>query len=692
MDGERTLPADRPLKQDKTNAAALRRRLLLWAEGIVLLALVPLSAFLLLYKDVRPIVIYEFDGGCPPVSAFARGDASGEFVTAAESMDWSKPCWRLLQVNGGSGPRLTLAVAADTQAPRGEAVATMIGVDETIGADRMVTNLSDKQLIGVSFVKTPPFGEVGEYAVKIRLKDLSGNETILETTLTILRALPSLTVEAGGPLPTAEDFLPNQTLQCAFLSDISDFSTKTVGVYPIQLLVNGSEVDSSLVVEDTVAPVITVRNLSVKTGGSVAPEDFAAVVQDETELTWRFITAPDTSVPGYQKVLIAAKDQGGNETEAEAELLVSPFAPVTVEASQDYLTAQALSIAGEGELACAFIPNTPGVYDLPVSTASGVYSMRITVEDTQPPQAVLKTLTGYVGHSFTAEDFIESLSDAGKASCAFEGAVDFETPGEQTVTIRCTDQQGNFALYKTTLNLLIDTEPPVLYNVVDRFCYIGEAVSYFSSILGEDNTGDPVEITVDNSAVNIYAAGKYPIVYIAKDPSGNESRYACSLTFIEQSVSDDDLNAAVDAVLTKIITPDMSLAEKGYAVFCYVHDNVRYKAASNKQDYKYEAWRGLTTHKGDCFTFCSTARVLLEKIGAQVMVVTRYGGYKNTRHWWLLVNLGTGWYHFDVINVGPKNYECFMRTDAEIKKRSAGFWSFDTRLYPATPQEPFEMN
>lgn len=49
------------------------------------------------------------------------------------------------------------------------------------------------------------------------------------------------------------------------------------------------------------------------------------------------------------------------------------------------------------------------------------------------------------------------------------------------------------------------------------------------------------------------------------------------------------------------------------------------------------------------------------------------------------------YYHFDAINVGPKGFECFMRTTNEVLKRSRDFWSFDQSLYPATPETPFSM-
>ena len=242
-----------------------------------------------------------------------------------------------------------------------------------------------------------------------------------------------------------------------------------------------------------------------------------------------------------------------------------------------------------------------------------------------------------------------------------------------------------------TLSLRTDDQPPRILYVRDLNGYVGEAVRYLAEVRAEDNCDGEIPVSVDVSAVDIYRAGTYPVVYTARDEAGNVTQARCRITLVEARVSEAEFEAALNACYDAIITPDMSLKEKGWAIFQYANQNIRYKASSDKKDWKYEAWRGITTGRGDCFTFCSVARALLEKAGAQVRVVTRFGGKKNTRHWWLLVDLGTGYYHFDAINVGPKGFECFMRTTNEVLKRSRNFWSFDQSLYPATPETPFSM-
>ena len=76
--------------------------------------------------------------------------------------------------------------------------------------------------------------------------------------------------------------------------------------------------------------------------------------------------------------------------------------------------------------------------------------------------------------------------------------------------------------------------------------------------------------------------------------------------------------------------------------------------------------------------------MLLEKLGARTMFVNRWG------HYWLLVDLGSGWYHFDPINHGPRSkYEIFMLTMEEMQSMYPSYWKKNDWAFPATPETPF---
>ena len=80
-------------------------------------------------------------------------------------------------------------------------------------------------------------------------------------------------------------------------------------------------------------------------------------------------------------------------------------------------------------------------------------------------------------------------------------------------------------------------------------------------------------------------------------------------------------------------------------------------------------------------------RALLDELGVEYMSVTRLGG--RTRHYWTIVNIGTGWYHFDTTISSTHRSRCFMWTNEQCMAKPA-FWRFDQSKYPDIATEPFD--
>jgi hypothetical protein len=414
--------------------------------------------------------------------------------------------------------------------------------------------------------------------------------------------------------------------------------------------------------------------------------------EDASALTYEFDGVPDFTSVGAKDVRIRVTDMGGNTVTESTVLLVSRVAPVTIEARDTALTPDDFHVSGYASVALPnpIIPDTLGVRLVELLLDGEANPAMVTIVDTTPPRGEGVDAQWYLSHPLTADHFVANGFDYTGFTCAFAAEPDWTLAGTQRVTVVLTDAAGNSAQVESTLTLSADTQAPNLYGVRNRYCYIGQAVAYFAEVFAEDNCDGKVAVDVDNSQVDIYTAGTYPVSYTATDSSGNSVTLSCEFTFVEETVTDETLNAAADAVLAEITTSDMSIGYKAYAIYQYVFNHIKYNGVSNKTDWKYEAYRGLTTGRGDCFTFYATAKCLLERIGAQTMCVERHGG-KPTHHYWLLVNLGTGWYHFDAINVGPRNWECFMRTTRDLLARSTYFWSFDQSKYPPTPTEDYVL-
>lgn len=170
----------------------------------------------------------------------------------------------------------------------------------------------------------------------------------------------------------------------------------------------------------------------------------------------------------------------------------------------------------------------------------------------------------------------------------------------------------------------------------------------------------------------------------------------------------EEFDQAVSDVLESIIKEDMTPMEQAKAVFSYVHNNIRYTGKADKSDWMNGAYVGLTTMKGDCFTYYAVSRALLTSLEIDNLEVQRVGG--KTQHFWNLVNCGDGWYHFDACprSIKMPSFNSFMVTDEQVAAFTAmagrNYYDFDgsllperateivtkTRPIPRPPEEPEE--
>ncbi len=225
----------------------------------------------------------------------------------------------------------------------------------------------------------------------------------------------------------------------------------------------------------------------------------------------------------------------------------------------------------------------------------------------------------------------------------------------------------------------VDTEAPVIHGAKDIVTVIGREVSYRSGVTVTDDTDENVTLKIDSSAVDLNTAGVYTVIYSAVDKSGNETVVSVTVTVNETSDKGDDpdpdedaklvvtqkmLDGVVEEIFDAILTPEMSKYEQAQAIFTYVNNNITYVATSDKTDWVRGAYLGLTRGKGDCYNYWAASKALLTAAGIDNLDLEREGG--DSLHFWNLVNVGDGWYHFDTC-WHPKGYalDSFMMTEDE---------------------------
>ena len=163
------------------------------------------------------------------------------------------------------------------------------------------------------------------------------------------------------------------------------------------------------------------------------------------------------------------------------------------------------------------------------------------------------------------------------------------------------------------------------------------------------------------------------------------------------SLTYSGLAEKVEAVLKDLITDDMTQLEQAKAVYDYTRTHISYSGDSDKSDWEQGAYVGLTAKRGDCFTYYAVARAMLTVLGINNIKVERVGGISD--HYWLLVNCGDGWYHFDSTPRSSKMppFDSFMFTDADAADYTEAtgereYYAFDSSLYPERATEPNPKN
>lgn len=127
----------------------------------------------------------------------------------------------------------------------------------------------------------------------------------------------------------------------------------------------------------------------------------------------------------------------------------------------------------------------------------------------------------------------------------------------------------------------------------------------------------------------------------------------------------------------------MGPREKLNAIYRWVRGHIAYANHSEKGNWLKGAFEGMYFRKGDCYVYFATTKALLNRAGIANTDIQKLPGY-SSMHYWNLVNIGEGWYHYDTCPRtagGVFNY----LTDAEMMSYSRAHNNshiYDPSLYP----------
>lgn len=505
-------------------------------------------------------------------------------------------------------------------------------------------------------------------------------------------------LEAGSDLPQANVFLKDQTKQAEYITDITKIGTNKPGTYDIKIESNGKKYKVKLEIRDTLAPEAEIKNIDLYEGRVIEPQEFIKGINDATNVTVDYKTTPDFNKIGTQDVTLLLEDEAGNKSEYQAKLRVSKTKEnIKVDISNRVYTVEAFlkeknDLAGASIIEPLIVPEKMGIYPAKIKIDDIIYESNIVVTDLTPPKGDPADQQIWQNDQIDASKFVTNIQDVTSVTVRYKEQPDFSLAGEQTVTIILSDEANNETELEAKLTVIQDTEPPAIYGVKDNTIYINNPVSFKKGIYVYDNRDGEISVQVDSSGVNQKKAGEYKVIYTATDSSGNTSRKEAIYTVKEMKVTMEQLEELADEILARITTPEMDLREKAWEIYEYVNKHLTYTGYSDKTDWMFEAYNGITNAVGDCFTYFAMSELLLNRIGMETMRVERLSKPGEVKHYWHLVNYGEGWYHFDACIHIPKLVS-FMLTDAEVDAFSARvgkdnyYYRFDKANYPRTPEK-----
>lgn len=448
---------------------------------------------------------------------------------------------------------------------------------------------------------------------------------------------------------------------------------------------------------DVTAPVVTTQKVTVyaEDSNSLSPQQFIQTIEEESEYSVEFFPQPDLSVYGTRTIRLMVKDSEGNFTEAEAELCILNINKmVSIELGKELPEAKEFLYADGSSV--SYVSDISGISTM----AEGNYEVHLLVDgveavstlqikDTTAPVLALTKAEAWLNKPIEPTAFIDfglSTDNSDAFEAVYTVTPDWSKEGEQEVTITATDASGNSVTATTKLLIKKDTKAPVV-TVTDIDVKVGGTVSYKKAVSYYDDidSKDEMKLSIERNGVDLKTVGTYKVIYTVTDCSGNSTSVTGKINVLAESPKWEDeeaIHAKAKEILDKIIKEGMTEREKAKAIYTWVKSNIGYISHSEKGNYIRGAYEGLFKKEGDCFIYAATAKELLTL--AEIPNIDIVKSTTNPSHYWNLVYIEDGWYHFDTTPRKDKS-EFFLLTDAELEAYSSAHKNthiFDRSLYP----------
>lgn len=223
-----------------------------------------------------------------------------------------------------------------------------------------------------------------------------------------------------------------------------------------------------------------------------------------------------------------------------------------------------------------------------------------------------------------------------------------------------------------------------------RVCYSDKKSTYHfkEHVTATDARDGKTKVSVDTSEINWNKTGVYRIYYTSKDSAGNIAKSWAKV----QVYAAGEPEKIADLILSSITKSSWSDEKKLRKIYTYVKGHCSYTGDGSHSNWRMAALKGIKSGNGDCFTFYAMSRLLITRAGISNIMVRRYPSRKGYDHWWNLVYVKGGWYHFDTTPRRRGGKFCLV-TDAQLRLYSSGStFRFKESLYPKRATKKISPN
>ena len=180
-------------------------------------------------------------------------------------------------------------------------------------------NDSYRPLVNEARYLLMPNQEIGDQDIAILMQLGDGTTRTENAVLTIRETVIRWEI---GTEATPESLLGKAYKDAEFSEPLSNFTE--IGEYPISVLIGDKELPFTLIAQDTVPPVVTLReNLKFYVNQKLTAEDFVESCEDESEVEYHLSEEPSTLEKGDKLLQLIATDAAGNSRTYEVVYSVS---------------------------------------------------------------------------------------------------------------------------------------------------------------------------------------------------------------------------------------------------------------------------------------------------------------------------------------------------------------------------------